>query len=292
MMKYILRTTIICILLSLIIPPIAGWNIQSGIIGHYYLFLIVVWISVHFGYLKQKHAFLTMSVAIIVTTILAHIFDHFALGIRSEDDNIIFAFLLLPGIFILPASILGSVTAGLLKGTKWFKALGIILFAAITTIFVFKSEQWFDQWLFYLNYRTADGIVKEPEPIWLVKDQQEKSMNQQTFDGKILVLDFWNTGCGICFKKFPILDSVQKAYKADSIVRFYAINIPMEWDSAGVAFKEIREKGYTFNVAIGDTAMPAAFGFNGFPTVCILRNDSIIYRGNLEKAIDILKAIR
>lgn len=233
-----------------------------------------------------------MPAAIIVTTILAHVFDYLVLGIQPEDDNIIFAFLLLPGIFMLPASILGSVTAGLLKGTKWFKVSGIILFAAITTIFIFRSEQWFDQWLFYLNYRTTDGRVKEQQPEWIVEMEHGDRISNHTFKDKILVLDFWNTGCGICFKKFPILDSVQKSFKADSIIRFYAINIPMEWDSAGVAFKEIRERGYAFNVAVGDTAMPAAFGFNGFPTVCILRNDSIIYRGNLEKAIEVLKAIR
>jgi thiol-disulfide isomerase/thioredoxin len=291
-MKYILRTTIICILLSLIIPPIVGWNVYSAIICHYYFFLVIVWLCVHFGYLKRKHALVTMPAAIIVTTLLAHIFDSVVLGIQAEDDNIVLAFLLLPGIFMLPASILGSIAAGLLKGTKWLKVFGIILLFGISVIFIFKSEQWFEQWLFYLEYRTVDGIIHEQEPEWIVETEQGNRISNQTFEDKILVLDFWNTGCGICFKKFPILDSVQKAFKADSVVRFYAINIPMEQDSAGVAFKEIRERGYTFNVAIGDTAMPAAFGFNGFPTVYILRNDSIIYRGNLEKAIEVLKAIR
>ena len=262
----------------------------AGLLCSYYIFLIGIACCIYYRFIKRIHALLTIPVALIGVHVIAHVLDRLATDVPIGGNQAILTFLTQPGIFALPASIVGSITAGLFMGANRNRFCAVILICSITLTFVFRSKQWFDQWIFYLNYHTNDGMVQQSEPKWVAIDSLGREISDRSFDNKTVVVDFWNTACGVCYMKFPLLDSIQAAYRDDTTLIFYAINIPADGDSAQKAFGDIQKRGYHFNVALGDSTMPAAFGFNSFPSVIILRNDSIVYRGNIEKAVSYLSA--
>lgn len=291
-MKGVLRSILVSIVLTFLIAQINYRNMYAGTISSYYIFCVGVWLCLCYHYLKRKNAFLTIPVTLMIAHFIVHIIDQYASADPSDRSNIISTFLTQPGIFMLPGSILGSITAGLLSGNRRSKIWAAILFCVMSIMFVFKSRQWFDQWLFYLSFDTLDGKVQERVPDWKAVTEGGVIIGQHSFKDKILVLDFWNTSCGVCFRKFPLLDSVSKVYKSDTNIVFYAVNIPLDGDTEGLAFEMIRKKGYSFNVAIGDTTIPAKLGFNVYPTTFIIQDDSIQYRGNIEKAIQHIATVK
>ncbi|MDD4175815.1 MAG: TlpA disulfide reductase family protein [Bacteroidales bacterium] len=48
--------------------------------------------------------------------------------------------------------------------------------------------------------------------------------------GKVLVLDFWSTGCGACFRKFPDIETLHQHY-ANENVEVVAVNLLMRRDN-------------------------------------------------------------
>ena len=102
--------------------------------------------------------------------------------------------------------------------------------------------------------------------------------------GKFIVLDFWNTGCGVCFKKFPKLEHYYARYKYNPNVKFFAVNSPLRRDTVGQAAATIQKYGYTFPVLYAENAVVnSAFNVHSFPTVIIIDSaQRIVYRGNLD----------
>jgi len=63
-------------------------------------------------------------------------------------------------------------------------------------------------WLTY-SFRKHTSEKFPVPPIQLTPGNGD-SFNLKNQTGKILVLDFWSTGCGICFKKFPDFDRIKQ----------------------------------------------------------------------------------
>lgn len=61
-------------------------------------------------------------------------------------------------------------------------------------------------------------VIGKPCPNFLFTDVQyhsKKQVSLKDFEGKWLVLDFWNRYCGTCLDKMPLMDSMQKAFSAN-----------------------------------------------------------------------------
>lgn len=61
-------------------------------------------------------------------------------------------------------------------------------------------------------------------------DEKGNKIDIKALKGKTLLFDIWNTGCGVCIKKFPQLDYLNKKYAADTMVRIFSLNIPIARD--------------------------------------------------------------
>lgn len=69
---------------------------------------------------------------------------------------------------------------------------------------------------------TAPGM---PCPDFTLKDYRGKEWSLKDFSGKVLVIDFWATWCGVCIENLPSYAELAARYKGDSRIQFITISI-------------------------------------------------------------------
>lgn len=112
------------------------------------------------------------------------------------------------------------------------------------------------------------------------------------FEGKVLVLDFWNTTCGLCFQKFPQLEKLHKQFENDPNVLVLAVNSPLKRDPADKAKAVMEDLGYSFgNLYALDTETAADFDIHYFPVVLYAKSEAgnPYYKGSLELKWHVLR---
>lgn len=103
-------------------------------------------------------------------------------------------------------------------------------------------------------------------------------------NSKIIVLDFWSTSCGICFKKFPDLELTYNKYKNNDKVQVFAVNVPLDEDKFSKTVKILDSIGYKFPKLYAKSfeQIEKNLKFNTFPHLIILKNNRIRYDGMFE----------
>ena len=100
---------------------------------------------------------------------------------------------------------------------------------------------------------------------------------------KIIVLDFWTTSCGICFKKFPDLEKYYLEFKDNPNVEFYSINVPLKRDEFSKVVKLVDELNYKFPTLYATSIKEVEnLGIYAYPHLLILKNGKLRYDGRLE----------
>jgi thiol-disulfide isomerase/thioredoxin len=75
-----------------------------------------------------------------------------------------------------------------------------------------------------LNNRTANTLVPEFSVVQL----DGTVLKSSELTGRVVVLDFWATWCPPCRQEFPQLEKLYRRYRANSDVRFLAIDVNRE----------------------------------------------------------------
>ena len=173
------------------------------------------------------------------------------------------------------------------------RIIGVSAGLAALAIAVFMFFSGYDLWLNKINYGTFTGIVTENTPEIKISDSHNQVMTNETFRNKIVVLDFWNTACGVCFKKFPSLQEKYDTYKNTEGVEIYAINLNLKRDTLNQAINTIRRLNYSFPVLVvyGDT-LAKKFNITGVPATIVIQNEKIVYRGDIEGVDKVLEKFR
>lgn len=173
----------------------------------------------------------------------------------------------------------------------------ILPFALSSCFVVFMFFQGWDYWLHRVNFGTFTGKVSASNlPARFESfDEQKNPLTEDDFNRKVVLLDFWTTTCGVCFQKFPQVQTVYDKYKNDSSVMILAVNKPIEEDKPNQAFDDIRKREHTFPVVVTkDEDLAEKFGVKGYPTTFVINRDGqIVYKGDIEgaiKQVDLLKA--
>jgi thiol-disulfide isomerase/thioredoxin len=100
---------------------------------------------------------------------------------------------------------------------------------------------------------------------------------------KIIVLDFWTTSCGICFKKFPDLEKYYLEFKNNPNVEFYSINVPLKRDEFSKVIKLVDDLNYEFPTLYATSIKEVEnLGIYAYPHLLILKNGKLRYDGRLE----------
>lgn len=168
------------------------------------------------------------------------------------------------------------------------------MICAAFAVFMFCSG--WDYWIHKLNYGTFTGKVEAYNlpARFEAFDESRNFVTDADFSGKIVLLDFWITTCGLCFEKFPYLQSSFERYKNDSSVIVLAVDTPIEGDTPNKAFQLIKNKGYNFPVVITkETDLAEKFGVFAYPvTFVINQKEQIVYRGDVEGAIRTVEQLK
>ncbi|HLG04196.1 MAG TPA: TlpA disulfide reductase family protein [Bacteroidia bacterium] len=110
-------------------------------------------------------------------------------------------------------------------------------------------------------------------------------IDQNKLKGKIVLMDFWATGCGVCSKQFPAVQRLFENFQADPAVSFLSVNIPNESESPGKAFEWMGQQNYTFPVVIpAHKDFVRELGVRHPMTIIIDRNNRIVFRGDIRDA--------
>ena len=149
---------------------------------------------------------------------------------------------------------------------------------------LFMSFGGYMMWIDKRNYGDIGAVTAGHSAMRFI-DEHRDTLSVADWEGKIVVLDFWTTSCGICFKKFPQVQSLYDKYKDNSKVAFYAVNAPIERDNKDQLFNLLREKGYTFPVLLSCDSTSSYMKVRAYPTVLILgTTGDVAYRGRIEVA--------
>jgi thiol-disulfide isomerase/thioredoxin len=209
--------------------------------------------------LKGKRNLLTLSLPFLFLIALT-------LFLKDAITSIILLYLIL-----LPLSLF---LGWLVKNKS--KLFGLIYGILIVFCFLYG----FDNWNSYIrNYNSR--VNQQFPPIELVNSNNTK-VKLDTIQNKIIVLDFWTTSCGVCFKKFPDFEKVYLEYKNNPNIVFYSVNIPIRRDTLSKTKQLVKELGYKFPTLFANSnKIPNSLGFNLYPHLTIIKNGRIRYNGNL-----------
>jgi peroxiredoxin len=161
---------------------------------------------------------------------------------------------------------------------------------------VFMFFQGWDYWIYRINHGTFTGRVQAYNlpAKFEASDEQQNIVTDESFRDKIVLLDFWYTGCGACFEKFPQVQAVYNRYKDDPSVAIFAVDKPIEEDTPGQAFQVIKDEGYTFPVVIAkDEELPKKFGVKYYPTTFVIdRSGQIVFKGDIAGAVKMVEELK
>ncbi len=179
---------------------------------------------------------------------------------------------------------------------RFKRPFNLLPFFFSSLFIVFMFYQGWDYWIHKSNFGTFTGKVEAftlPTK-FEAYDEQQNLFTNKDFDGKIVLLDFWTTTCGICFKKFPQVQTVYDKYKNDSSLMILAVNSPIEEDKPNQAFSDIREEEHSFPVVITkDEDLAEKYGVKGYPTTFVInRNKQIVYKGDIEGAVKMVDELK
>jgi len=82
-----------------------------------------------------------------------------------------------------------------------------------------KLEQFKREYQYLQDVQTTD---------FLLKDKNKRTVRLNDFRDKVIIIDFWSTGCGASISDFPYLSKLQSFYKDTSKIIFIGICIDLK----------------------------------------------------------------
>ncbi|QEM09102.1 TlpA family protein disulfide reductase [Mucilaginibacter rubeus] len=135
----------------------------------------------------------------------------------------------------------------------------------------YVSNSAFRQVLEKIMARSTAGAVA---PDFELKDENDRLVKLSDFRGKVVILDFWFTGCGACKALAPALDALEKKY-ANRPVVFLSVSIDKSREQW---LRTLKTNQYTSPLAVklytegrGDQHQVIKdYDVHGFPTIIIV----------------------
>nr|WP_294790128.1 redoxin domain-containing protein [uncultured Mucilaginibacter sp.] len=161
------------------------------------------------------------------------------------------------------------------------------------------------QQLAELKKELNSKMIKDPAPLFTLKDLQGKPVSLANLKGKTVIIDFWATWCGPCKMSFPGMQIAQNKYKDNPDVVFLFIDT---WETGsnylpGVK-RFIAENNYSFHVLVDEkgadkrqSKVISTFKVEGIPTKFIIDKNGDIrfkyvgYSGTTEAVVNEVTAM-
>lgn len=182
----------------------------------------------------------------------------------------------------LPSSCSGFIGIGLGFLAWQFKRARIVFILSALGLALTVQLYLYTRWLDYLNYGQFSTAMNQPAPQLKFVNELGTVKGNEIFEDKIVVLDFWNTACGVCFQKFPTLQKMSDQY-SNSNVEVYAINVSLERDSVNQSYQALKKYSYTFkNLNAVEQSITKEMNVFAYPTTFIIVDGVIKFKGDLD----------
>lgn len=247
------------------------------------LFAIAAFILVIKGILKGKWKHFILPLAVFFWYVFFFVFDN----IFSNSHDWKFITIGTPNMLLCAV---GATYGSLLASDAKLRIAGITILLFSAAFSAWYMTTGIKYWMNYSSVGTFTGKVREGKVgNWQHVVNPSDTLQKDYYKDKYVVLDFWSMSCVICFKRFPKLDSLNKQYNNDKRIVFEAVNLPIKNDNTKFeTTRELNQK-YTFKTVFADSSAWQTFGIDGVPTVIVLKNDEIVFRGSIELAKDFLE---
>ena len=139
----------------------------------------------------------------------------------------------------------------------------------------------------YLSFIFNDPVVENTNLSEItLKDQNLEAFALSQWKGKVVVLDFWNTACAICFRKFPVYNDLYLHYKDNPVVAIYAVNLKLKQRTIKQIMVTTEKLDYDFSFlyTTDSTAkiLRDQLNINGVPHLVIIdKNGEVHYSGGM-----------
>lgn len=177
----------------------------------------------------------------------------------------------------------------ILAGYLLYKRNGIlswIITIALVVASVFMYVEGYHMWLNKLNYGTFTGKVSHKLSMdYSFFDKDNNIVSLSELKGKIVVLDFWSESCGICRRKFPIVQQLYDTYKDNSDVYITGVCVAYSDGELKRGGDVLRKGNYTYPNLMTTKENPVLkdWSIKGYPFVAILdREGNVIFKGEIE----------
>lgn len=229
-------------------------------------------------YYKKSRRLSLIVLTIPPTLILIFTLTEFTLTLGSLPSNLAYIF-----------GVSFCVLYFRLKQIAW-KIIITMLFS-ISLFYVYFS--FYPQWLHYVGFGSFSGAVNKKEVSIQFQgiNEKYKVVTDKEFNDKVVVFNFWNTGCGYCHKFFPKFKELSTIYGSKDTV-FVAFNSPLKRDklSKAINFFDISNSNVTVIIP-NESSLLQALGVSGFPSYMVINKSSeVVFHGSVDMLEKYLKS--
>jgi thiol-disulfide isomerase/thioredoxin len=234
------------------------------------LFFIYILFFSFIVYLYKKKLYFKLPVIVIVISFLFLIIAKYLKSGKIELDLPTFSFLFSIILFFL-LSILFS-------KKKSFRIIYLVFFIIINYFFCFYIYFLSTNYISFGTYNGSFNYTISKQ----INVKDEAGFLKSLRNDKTYVIDMWNKGCGICFKKFPKFENLKNKYAKVKNVDFFAINIYNSEKEIKPSQELFNKKNLSFQTyyVYQNDAFDLKTDF--FPTTLVIKNGKIIFKGNVE----------
>jgi thiol-disulfide isomerase/thioredoxin len=131
------------------------------------------------------------------------------------------------------------------------------------------------------NFGTYSGILKN---INTVEDYKVYDFNNQkvNFEEEIVIVDFWNNNCGICIEKFPEINKFNQNLKNKKNIKLISINVINSPNDMITARNIAKKHNLNIDVFYIFKEDAKIYDVEVFPTILVIKNKKVIYKGTIE----------
>jgi len=190
-------------------------------------------------------------------------------------------------VYCYPITVIPFVSIGLYYLTRLIKKRTIVIVIA-SAYMLFLIYGWcagmksYINWIIVQRSDITDSLVE-----FRFYNHNGQAVEPSDLKDKIVVLDFWNSSCGVCFQTFPEFDKFYAAYRNRDDIAIYSVNLPIigrdTEEKLTQTINKLTEK-YTFPILQADSSdYFKRFKMTGVPHLLVLdKKGEVVYNGNVE----------
>ena len=181
---------------------------------------------------------------------------------------------------------------GILSGYLFwrFNKIGKACYVILSIVLCFLYADNYMQIVNKLKEGTFTGRISETIKTPIVfQNGNGDSVALSDLDKEYIVLEFWSSTCGVCFKKLPEIEKIYNSISETEHIAFYSVFCRLsdrnETPQSGVS--TLADLGYSFPVLSVDWQDPIMkeIGIKVVPTIVVFdRKGTMIFRGSIELA--------